>query len=212
VDLGQPISSVIPSVQGSVLAVLVSTTRPLSQVEITNLVRPVASRSGVRKALANLETAGLVTREDHPPAALYVLNRDHVAANAIVELAQLRQRMLDRFTHELSQWSIPAVTAVMFGSAARGDGDSQSDIDLLVIRPDHIDALDATWAEQRGQLAARGWRWTGNEVNLVEYARSEFRRLWRAHEPFLHAADDEGVVLFGVSLRECASVSSAGTR
>ena len=211
-DLGQPISSVIPSVQGSVLAVLVSTTRPLSQVEITNLVKPAASRSGVRNALGNLETAGLVIREDHPPAALYVLNRDHLAGNAIVALAQLRQRMFDAFTHELSQWSIPAVTAVLFGSAARGDGDAHSDIDLLVIRPDHIAALDATWADQRSDLAARGWRWTGNEVNVVEYPRSEFRRLWRAHEPFLHAADDEGVVLSGVPLRECASASKAGSR
>jgi predicted nucleotidyltransferase len=34
--------------------------------------------------------------------------------------------------------------ASLFGSAARGDGVPESDIDLLIIRPERVDAEDAT--------------------------------------------------------------------
>ena len=155
---------------------------------------------------------GLATREDHPPAALYVLNREHLAAAAILELARLREGMIERFKHEFARWKVPPLSAVLFGSAARGDGDSESDIDVMIIRPDDVSAVDKEWARQRGDLARHGSSWTGNEVNAVEYQSDVFRRLWRGGEALLMEADAEGVVLAGLTLHDVATSRSAPAR
>jgi hypothetical protein len=43
-----------------------------------------SSDEGVRRGLARLVDQGVVLADQHPHATLYLLNRNHVAANAIV--------------------------------------------------------------------------------------------------------------------------------
>lgn len=47
----------------------------------------------------------------------------------------MRSDLLSRLRAALSGWSPRAVHASLFGSAARGDGDAGSDIDIFVVRP-----------------------------------------------------------------------------
>ena len=68
-DLSSPMRSVIPSAHGAVR---------------TNEV------------LGMLADAGLVLRENRPPAKAYRLNRDHVAADAITALADQWTLLLER--------------------------------------------------------------------------------------------------------------------
>ena len=58
-DVSNPIRSVIPAVQGDVLAVLARTDVPLTGRGISRLI-PEVSDSGVKKALRALNDAGLV--------------------------------------------------------------------------------------------------------------------------------------------------------
>ncbi|MHB1475788.1 MAG: nucleotidyltransferase domain-containing protein [Dermatophilaceae bacterium] len=74
-------------------------------------------------------------REAADGAHSYTLNRSHLAAPAVLALANLRQELLDRIRTEVSTWAVESEATWMFGSAARGDADADSDIDLLFVRP-----------------------------------------------------------------------------
>jgi len=175
-DVSNPIRSVIPSVHGDVLAVLARTDVPLTGRGVAGLVEGV-SRSGVQKALLALTQAGVVLIEHQPPANLYRLNREHLAADAIVALATIRQRLISAMRTDLASWDRPAWGAWLFGSAARGDGSAASDIDVLIVRPDGVTDLDVDWADDVDRFAADVAGWTGNPCAVIEYSRSEFDAL-----------------------------------
>lgn len=172
-DLSSPISSVIPSAYGPVLSALVRAGGPLSGRQVASLAEGQVSRARVNSVLSELAASGLVLREPHPPSILYQFNRDHVAAPFVEALASLRQELLGRIRVEVDGWATPAVAVWMFGSAARGDGSTDSDIDLLAVRPDKVDAEDAVWRAQLSQLADDVQAWSGNVCEILELSRTE---------------------------------------
>lgn len=172
-DLSSPISSVIPSAYGPVLAALVRAGVPLSGRQVAALVEGQVSRSRVNSVLAELSESGLVLRESHPPSLLYQFNRQHVAAEFVEALADLRGRLLARIREEVADWSVPAVAVWMFGSAARGEAAADSDIDILVIRPDRLDEDDEVWRSQLSRLVEDVRSWSGNACDLLELSRME---------------------------------------
>lgn len=176
-DLSNPIRSVIPSAQGASLAVLARTTQPLSGRGVAALTDGQVSPKGVSLALRALVEAGLVLVEDHPPAKLYRLNRRHLAADAIVALADLRGRMINTMREQISQWDPAAADVWLFGSAARGEGAADSDIDVLLVRPDNLDLEDDSWTVQVEQFVDDVTAWTGNPCAVVEYSETEFAEL-----------------------------------
>jgi hypothetical protein len=179
VDLSSPIRSVIPGSQGVVLAVLARTDRPLTGRRVAELTDGRLSQTGANLALRALERAGLVLVEAQPPAKLYRLNRQHLAAPSIEALATLHDRLIAAMTEHIASWAIPTDGAWLFGSAARGDGDESSDIDVLVLRPDEVD--DA-WDDQVEQFATAVTAWTGNRCAVIEYTAGEFAELMQRPE------------------------------
>ncbi len=60
---------------------------------------------------------------------------------------------------------------VVFGSTARGDGDPDSDIDLLITSAPTVDSDDPACHQDLTELAALGLlgsRWTGNVRKLLD--------------------------------------------
>jgi predicted nucleotidyltransferase len=181
-----PISSVIPSVDGLVLEVLAGTTAPLPLVTVQQLARD-ASVSGVRKALLRLVTTGVV----YQVPGGFILNRDHLAAPAVIALANIRTVLFERIEAEAATW-LPAPGLVgMFGSAARREGDDNSDIDLVVIS----EAPDAT--SQSASLAESVGRWTGNTCHVVTLTSADIRRMHRHREPILSSWSTDLIVISG---------------
>lgn len=176
-DLGDPIRSVIPGSQGEVLAVLARTEQPLSGRRVADLTNGRVSQTGTNLALRSLVTAGLVVVEAHPPAKLYRLNRQHLAATCIEAIVTLREQLIDTMRHRLDSWAVPAWGAWLFGSAARGGGDESSDIDVVIVRSGDVDDADPEWIDQVERLAADVTAWTGNSCEIVEYDAAEFREL-----------------------------------
>jgi len=176
-DLSNPIRSVVPAAHADVLAVLARTEQPLTGRGVAELTDGRVSQKGVNLVLRALDEAGLVTVETHPPAKLYRLNRQHLAAASIEALATMRERMIDSMRQHLRTWSLPPWGAWLFGSAARGGGDETSDIDVLVVRPDEVSDDDPRWLEQLERLTDDVAAWTGNRCEIVEYAVEEFRSL-----------------------------------
>jgi predicted nucleotidyltransferase len=185
-DVANPISSVIPSLDGAVLAALVGTTGPLNLSTVHRLAGR-GSLSGTRRVLVRLVDAGVV---EHVPGG-YALNREHVAAPAITALANLWGDVLDRIRHNVAAWPRQPKLVGVFGSAARRDGDEQSDIDLVVVS----EAADAS--ERVADLAAQVERWTGNPTRVVTVSSKDLRRMRRARERIIAEWERDLVVVQG---------------
>lgn len=203
-DVSSPISSVIPGVPGVVLQILARTELPLTGNGIADLADGVVSRAGVTKALSALVAHGLVECRPAGRANLYTLNRQHVAADAIVALSSLRQAMIDRLTALVGNMLITPVGVYLFGSAARGDGTAESDVDVLVVRPGRVD--ENVWTSQMMELARSVRAWTGNACEILEFTKSDLEALVRKKDRLVTSLRNDVVVISGPKLRSLAHI------
>ncbi len=196
-DVTNPMKSVIPSAQGEVLAVLARTTSSLTGRQIAGLTEGRVSQKRVSDILNMLTGAGIVVRQVAGSSYLHRLNREHLAADAIVELASIRDRLIGRIVDEVEIWHPPADGVWLFGSVARGDGGPDSDVDLLVVRNDDVEAEDARWLIQLDELAQAVASWTGNDCRIVEFSAGEIARLIGDEDPLVRSIRSEGIRIAG---------------
>ena len=97
---------------------------------------------------------------------------------------------------------MPALHASMFGSAARGEGDARSDIDLLVVRLASVDSDDPAWRDQLHELAAAVERWTGNRAGISEVGEAELSRLAAERPPIVEELQRDAITLAGPEARQ----------
>lgn len=193
-QLSHPLAVVTPTLDGDVLMVLAGAEQEFTRGTIHSLVQGY-SLSGVRKTLDRLCEQGLVIDERRGGVRTFRLNRSHLAANAVIELASLRDRFFDRLREGLSSLPETPTYAAIFGSAARGDMSTSSDIDLFVVRP-HLVLPDLeVWNEALSSLAALASGWVGNDVRVFEMTESEVRE--RPDQPILVSIRNEGIRLMG---------------
>jgi len=147
--------------------------------------------------IGRLVVQGVVERKAGGAALLYELNRDHLAVPAITQLVELRATLVECLRDELASWDAQPQTAVLFGSAARGDGGPDSDIDLFVVRGVDVDEGDPTWRAQIDQLAERVRSWTGNNAGVVEVGADELAGLIDRAPPVLDSIRADGIDLAG---------------
>jgi len=195
-DIARPYAAVSHTLDGDVLRVLANTTQVLTGREVAALTGR-RSHSGVLDALHRLTEHGLVTRVELNRAYLFTLNREHLAAPAVEILMGMGAELLRRIRDALDSWVIAPAHVSMFGSAARGDGSTGSDIDLLVIRPGDLADDNATWRTQLADLKDQIRRWTGNHAQIVELTNEEVIRLRKDERAIVAALRSDAVVLHG---------------
>jgi DNA-binding transcriptional ArsR family regulator len=120
------------TLDGPVLAVLARSGKPLTAGEVAAQT-PRGSEIGVRRSLARLVEQGIVRATEMGRNRVHELNREHVAAPAADLLAGLRLELWKRLRARLGTWNPKPLYGCVFGSAARGNGDAHSDIDLLLV-------------------------------------------------------------------------------
>jgi DNA-binding transcriptional ArsR family regulator len=199
-DLTRPQAALCPTLDTDVLSVLAVITRPLSGREVARLAGRM-SHEGVREVLGRLTEHGLVDRQEAGGALLYTLNREHLAAPAVAILADLRTELWRRLRDLIGSWDIRPVHASVFGSAARGDGATDSDIDIFIARPDDIDDDNPIWREQLENLATSVRRWTGNHAGISEVSKSDIPRLRKEQPPIVAQLKADAVELSGPDIR-----------
>lgn len=153
------------------------------------------SVAGVRNALVRLCAQGIVVRDRVGNAYLYRLNHDHVTAPAVIALAAAGREVVRRMRAQIAAWTQPCEFAALFGSAATGTMTATSDLDVLVVRPDRVDAEDPTWVDQLAAFTSAVAAWTGNDTRILELAAAEIGT--RGTERVVADIARDGVVLAG---------------
>lgn len=188
------------------LAVLARSGRPMTVGDVAHEM-PRGSEVGVRRSLARLVEQGIVRATEMGRNRVHELNRDHIAAPVADLLAGLRLELWKRLREHFAAWNPKPLYACVFGSAARHDGDAESDIDVLLVHapfPGDSDprrksaglsdqvagfATEVTSLQLTGRQAAK-WRrqvdelyrhinaWTGNPLQAIEMSSFE----WADHK------------------------------
>lgn len=188
-----------PTVDSDVLVVLTQSTKPRTGREVARFAE--RSQDATQKVLDRFVEHGLVLGRDAGRARVYTLNWNHVAAEPIAELANLRARLFRRLREVFESWHPVPLHVSVFGSAARGDGDLDSDIDIFMVRPASIDEDDGEWRGQVAALADHVFEWTGNHAGIAEIDEDELARLWRERPAILDSLRADAVDIYGLPTR-----------
>ena len=197
------------TLDGPVLAVLARSGRPMTVGDVAHEM-PRGSEVGVRRSLARLVEQGIVRATEMGRNRVHELNRDHIAAPVADLLAGLRLELWKRLREHFAAWNPKPLYACVFGSAARHDGDAESDIDVLLVHapfPGDSDprrksaglsdqvagfATEVMSLQLTGRQAAK-WRrqvdelyryvsaWTGNPLQAIEMSSFEWADHKRRH-------------------------------
>ena len=199
-DFTRPVEAVIPGVQGRILGVLVETTAQLNLRTVARLAGVSAAQAS--RVLPNLVDLGLVERREVPPSALFRLVREHVATGFILALADVQGRLLAEMGRLAGSLAVSPVSAIVFGSLARGEADRTSDIDVVFVRPTGIDEDDQKWSD-----SVQRWREcvavaSGNRVEILEVALDVAERRIRSRRRVWSDIRRDGIVVAGMSLDE----------
>ena len=195
-NLNNPFSILTPTLEADVLMVLAGANASFTGRQIHQIMG-ARSEKGVRSALQRLCEQGVVTRTPAGASDLYTLNRTHLAAPYIQSLAELRSELFTRITETLNTWKLAPVFGALFGSAARSDMHPGSDIDLFIVRPDHVDADGELWVEQMAELAGLVTGWTGNDARILELSEDQTLAGLAVSKKVLMDIKAQAIVLFG---------------
>lgn len=205
-DFAAPVQALIPGTQGRILAVLAQTSAELN-------LRTLARLSGVSLAQASrvmphLVEQGVVQRRDVPPSALFRLQHDHVAARALLGLAGARRSVFDELGRTAADITPAPLSIIVFGSLARGDAHTGSDIDLLVVRPPGVDDDHDPWSTTLEQWREHARRLTGNPIEILDVSSADTSRLLRSRRPLWTDIRRHGVVIHGRTIPELTQRSA----
>jgi predicted nucleotidyltransferase len=197
VHLHRPFAALCPTLDGDVLSVLVRADAAFTPPQVHSLMRRAGSVDGVRRTLVRLTATGLVTSERAGQAYLYRLNHRHLLADVVRLIADTFPRFLQRATEHIDAWPMAPACVALFGSAARGEMRPDSDLDILVIRPDDIDFGERQWRTQVADFAEDLTAATGNDTRILEWSVSEWHAAKDAREQVVHDIIDEARVISG---------------
>jgi predicted nucleotidyltransferase len=239
VDLSDPTRAVTPTLDGPVLAVLATSARPLTVGEVAaQAVR--GSEIGVRRCLGRLVEQGLVRATEVGRNRVHELNRDHIAAAIAMQLADLRPSLWARLRETVGKWKVKPLYACAFGSAARGDGGPDSDIDVLLVhagfpgerRSGSLRTLDgllgaavdvltvpvvtqgeaSRWRTQVDRLHEQVRAWTGNPLQALDVSAYEWAEGRRRQVALYQEIERDAIVLYRPASLATLASKAAGAR
>ncbi|MBU4214845.1 MAG: nucleotidyltransferase domain-containing protein [Actinobacteria bacterium] len=197
-DLTSPLRSLIPSLDAAALEVLSGTESALSATQAARLAGR-GSRAGLTLVLDRLARTGLVVAEPSNTGRLYRLNRRHVLASAVLAAAAARGELLIRLREGVGALSPTPVHVSVFGSFARGEGDDDSDIDLLIVTNPSVDRHAETWRTQVRALEDDVLAWTGNRLEPLVLSADELAAAAAGGERIVNELADDAMTVLGES-------------
>ncbi len=164
--------------RGRILAIL------YDKPEVSFFVRQIArlikgSPGTVQRELSTLAGAGLILREDHEKQVFYHANRLHPVFEDLHSLLAKTAGVFHLLGQALAPLAEDIEFAFVYGSFARGEETSSSDIDLMVVGEVTLDQLLERLHPVEQELK--------RPINPTIYARAELRRKIHSQNHFLKA-------------------------
>lgn len=149
----------------------------------------------VNRALAELGKEGVLIQRNVGRAYLYRLNGDNwLAEELLIPLFQKERELLERALSEVLD-DVPSIlSAILYGSLARGEEEPFSDVDLLIVTDNGVKARDVL--EERAINFLERY---GNVLSLYILDLDEFRNLYQQRDELLREILAEGRVIAGQS-------------
>ncbi|EAR24542.1 hypothetical protein A20C1_12962 [marine actinobacterium PHSC20C1] len=172
--LQNPFSAISTTgIDSQVLTVLVRSEQYLTIREIHQLLPEQGSHQGVRLSAGRLVEQGMLLQRLTGRGYAFAFNGDHLLAAAVRQIAHAKSELISRMSHAISEWQIQPIAATLFGSAARNEMSTDSDIDVLIVVPDGV--TDDVVEELVSDFAAHVTLWTGNDLRPLIYRDSDVR-------------------------------------
>ena len=186
-----------------ILRALLPLSGPVSGREAQRLAC-VRSDNGSRHALNTLLEMGVLTEQRLRGSRLYTVNRDHHLIAPLQALFAAERERFSMLRDTLrsgfeSRGLLPHVlSAILFGSAARGDARPESDLDVLfVVDSDEMeDPVEDAAVDLKLELFDR----LGVSLSPITLPLSRFTQRYAAGDPLLHDVEREGRVVFGAQV------------
>lgn len=171
---------------------------------VFNAPAPMSGRERIRsagtsygpgwQALQELVASGVLTKTDHGRATTYELrNPDEALIGALRDLFWTEQSRSREFGEDLAHALPEARSIILYGSEARGEANSGSDTDLLIVVEEKTEALEEKIIDACLEVAAR------HEVALSWHVADIARmREWEhSDSDFWRNVQEDGIVLHG---------------
>lgn len=206
-DVSEPAAALAPALRVPVLRALSRRSTPATASQLWR-AGGSGTLAGVQRTCDRLAAHGLVDANEMAGRVVYTLNHGHLLYDALVALLAVDGELERRITAAIEAWEVTPVCAALFGSAARRDGGTDSDIDLLLVRPRLAASRSEVWTGQVRRLRHDVPRWAGNRLDVVDLSRAEVARLVRADDPMVRSWAKDGVTLVGQDVTELVEAAS----
>lgn len=189
--LQNPFSAISTTgIDSQVLTVLVRSEQYLTIREIHQLLPEQGSHQGVRLSAGRLVEQGMLIQRLTGRGYAFAFNGEHLLAAAVRQIALAKSELISRMTLAISEWQIQPIAATLFGSAARNDMNTDSDLDVFLVFPDGM--ADGVVDELVSAFAARVSLWTGNDLRPLIYQDFEVQPA-----PIFDSIVAEGIAIAG---------------
>jgi predicted nucleotidyltransferase len=211
-DFRTPVETMIPGATGRLLAALA---RVDTELPVSTLARVAGvGRTRASGLVAELSSLGLVDRREIGRTTMVRLARDNAAGQLVDRLGHLQSVVVDQLRLMATELDPAPLSLLVFGSFARGEATSDSDIDVLAVRPTDVDS--DRWADAVATFATKARRLTGNPVQVLDYDLDELRRRARPRaktgRAFWEALRRDSLVLAGTSVGELLTDTHVASR
>lgn len=169
--------------------------------------REIARRTGLSPKMAHdslkvLLSEGVVSFKDVPPVHLYSINRGNWVVEELLRgLFERESNVLDELSKKIFE-NVPksVISVILFGSVAKGESNSKSDIDIVVVvdkeisKPKVIALFDSKNKTIEEKFNRR--------LSPIFYTSSEFKEKHLKKLPLIREILKTGWVIYGKLLTE----------
>jgi predicted nucleotidyltransferase len=156
------------------------------------------STGAIYTAMEKLVEAGILRSAKIGNSTSYRVNSENPISRKIMEIFTAENEALRSIAEEIASKlkKKGVVSVILFGSVARGEPKSTSDIDLLIVYRGK-----RTWVEKNVNVLAEKYLESDIQVTPVLYSEKEIKDMALRYNTFIAKIENEGVVLYGKTLK-----------
>ena len=183
-----------------VLRFLIKVRTPFTGRELAHLVG--LSPEKTRQVLKDFQEQGVVEVQNAGRANLYRLRKESkLVKDLLVPLFNSERKLPKELAETIRKGvSFPVVSIILFGSLARGEERSDSDIDVLILTENDGDLRKAQ--KEIESIENRVIEEFSNRLSPLIWKVREFQRRYKAKDRLLRQIMKEGIVIHGNTIAE----------